>query len=268
MRRLILSVALLACFAAPSQAAQGMNLRWDACMGDGGVLNKNFACDTNVGSEQLVVSFQTDSVFAPVSGVEFSILVRSPLGSINSWWQFKSSGTCRQTALSASAAPLGTPVTCEPLWAGLASGGLTAYGPYTGYGFVDQYRILGVYAVAPSNLVTIAPDIEYFLFRLTLTHAKTVGAGSCEGCTSPVCLGLEYLDFTRPATYNPNRITIATETSPLSSAATWQGSPVVSDFYHREGYYTWQTRDYRVIGCQTTSRSQNRTWGSIKSLYR
>lgn len=267
MRRALLTALLLTSLASAAHATQGMNLRWDACMGDGGVLNKNFACDTNTGSEQLVVSFQTDSVFAPVSGVEFSILVRSPLGTINNWWQFKTTGTCRQTALSASPVPLGAAVNCEPLWAGTASGGLTAYGQYSGYGFADQYRILGVFAVAPSNLVTIDPDIEYFLCRVSMSHAKTVGTGSCEGCASPVCLGIEYLDFTRPTTYNPNRITIATETSPLSSAATWQGSPIVSDFFHREGYYSWQTHDYRVIGCQTTSRAKSHTWGSIKSLY-
>jgi hypothetical protein len=156
MRRTLLAALVLCCFATAAHAAQGMNLRWDACMGDGGVLNKNFACDTNTGSEQLVVSFQTDSVFAPVSGVEFSILIRSPLGAINNWWQLKNSGTCRQTALSASAAPLGTPVNCEPLWAGIASGGLTGYGQYFGYGFADQYR-LSAFAVAPANLVTIDP---------------------------------------------------------------------------------------------------------------
>jgi len=33
-----------------AMAAQGMNLAWDHCMGDGGVQNQNFACNTNIGA--------------------------------------------------------------------------------------------------------------------------------------------------------------------------------------------------------------------------
>ena len=42
-------------------AFAGVNLRWDQCFSDGGVQNKTFACNTNVGVERLVMSLVLDS---------------------------------------------------------------------------------------------------------------------------------------------------------------------------------------------------------------
>ena len=38
-------------------AAPGIAMRWDRCYGEGGTANKDFACNTNQGSERLVLSF-------------------------------------------------------------------------------------------------------------------------------------------------------------------------------------------------------------------
>ena len=47
---LVVLPALLAVVSA-AHAGSGVNLRWDRCLGDAGVFNKNFACNTNSGSE-------------------------------------------------------------------------------------------------------------------------------------------------------------------------------------------------------------------------
>src|SRR6185369_5028354 len=37
--------------------AAGLAVRWNTCLGDGGIANASFACDTNAGSERLLASF-------------------------------------------------------------------------------------------------------------------------------------------------------------------------------------------------------------------
>src|SRR5690349_1796199 len=58
-RALLLALPALLAVASAAHAA-GVSLRWNDCYGDGGVQNKNFACDTNAGSQTLVGSFTLD----------------------------------------------------------------------------------------------------------------------------------------------------------------------------------------------------------------
>ena len=104
MRRFARSlVALLALLALASRvhASAGVNLRWDQCLGDGGVPNRNFACNTNAGSEALVGSFVLASDFANATGLQVTVLLAvgsAPL--LPAWWEFKNAGTCRAASLS------------------------------------------------------------------------------------------------------------------------------------------------------------------------
>jgi len=53
-----LAALLVLAFALTARAAStppGVSLRWDNCFSDGGVANKDFACDTNSGSEMAMV---------------------------------------------------------------------------------------------------------------------------------------------------------------------------------------------------------------------
>jgi hypothetical protein len=47
-----------------------LNLRWDKCFGDGGVQYRDFACDTNVGVELLVGTFELAADLQAVNGLE------------------------------------------------------------------------------------------------------------------------------------------------------------------------------------------------------
>lgn len=266
MRRLLLSLLASSCLATTAgsaHAAQGMNLRWDACLGDGGVRNKNFACDTNTGSEQLFVSFQLDSAFAPVSGVELYMNITTPAGLPGTWWQFKNAGSCRQTALVPSSAPLVPGGSCVDYWQGLAAGGLTAYGP--DYGRSGVNRLSAIYALPPVAMASLDAGTEYFCMRFTITHAKTVGTGSCQGCLDPVCLGLERMLIDRPAGYGT--LALAEETTPGSSTASWQGAATSSTRVDRNNPY-FPNWFYRTLTCSAATPARNQTWGSIKSLYR
>jgi hypothetical protein len=94
----IMTVALAAS-AHAATTPPGVNLRWDSCYADGGVINKTFACDTNTGSERLVMSFVLDADMLDVSGQEIRVFIKSVNPTLPSWWALKNAGTCRVTSL-------------------------------------------------------------------------------------------------------------------------------------------------------------------------
>lgn len=263
MRRTLLAALLLMCLTPAAHAAQGMNLRWNSCLADGGVRNRTFACNTNTGSEQLFLSFKLDSAFAPVTGIEFSLQLTTPAGPPGSWWQFKNVGTCRQTALSASAIGFPSGPSCVDYWQGQASGGLTAFlfSPF------PPSRMLGVFAVPEQAWAALDPGTEYYAARLAITHAKTVGTASCQGCLDPVCIGLERIKLTRPA--GVGNLTLSTETETNSSTVNWQGGSAGSTHVVDIRYFGDQIIDdsRRDLTCAAAVPARNGTWGSIKSLY-
>lgn len=261
MRRAILAVLALCCFATTAHAAQGVNLAWDACYGDGGVRNKAFACDTNAGSEQLFVSFLLDSVVTPVTGLELTLMVTTPAGAPDSWWQFKTSGSCRATALAASAAPLVPSESCVDFWQGQAAGGIAGYSLVA---FAGAYRLSAILALPQPYWALLGDGTEYFAMRLVLSHTKTVGTGACPGCFEPVCIGIEGLRLTRPVGYGDIRL--ADETSFGSSTVNWQGAAAGSRLVVDPVYPDTRPK-YRIVTCASATPARNSTWGSIKSLY-
>ena len=69
----------LATSALAAPTLPGVNIRWDNCFADGGVMNKTFACDTNTGADLAVLSLQLDTGMAPAVGRQ---IIRGVLGSI------------------------------------------------------------------------------------------------------------------------------------------------------------------------------------------
>ncbi len=122
---LVLPLAAIALPLAPSARAAttppGVNIRWDHCYDDGGTLNKTFACDTNSGSERLVVSFVLAEPLANVNGTEIAIEVMASGATLPSWWQYRNFGACRQTALAITEALPSGSTNCTDWANGLAS---------------------------------------------------------------------------------------------------------------------------------------------------
>src|SRR5262245_6411620 len=123
MRRALLCFSLTLLGFASLAHAGAVNLRWNQCWGDGGVVNKNFACDTNVGSHVLVASFVPDApVFPPQTpfaavGLEsmLDIAVASPV--LPAWWDGpKDPGSSRQLASAPRSRP---PRPRSTVWTGL-----------------------------------------------------------------------------------------------------------------------------------------------------
>ena len=268
------SSALMASSAnAAAVSPPGVNLRWDNCYGDGGAWNKNFACDTNSGSEALVCSFELDQSFSEASGAEIYLDLSSQSVSLPPWWTYKNAGACRQASLGAAflTAPPGSRNCID--WAqGQGMGGIAAYA--VGYHGPSTARIIAGIAVPPSGLVTLVPGQEYFALSVTINHAKTVGTGSCAGCTVPVCIFLQRIVIvTPPVAGQPSRDLLLERGANDSGSqyATWQnGYPINIQRECDPPPYETCFKHYNSFDCvlATPTSSRGSTWGRVKSLYR
>ncbi len=242
---------LLALTAGVAAAGQGVNIRWSACYGDGGVINRNFACNTNLGSNVLVGSFEVGNPVLRVSGNEIVVDIASASSALPAWWAFRNAGTCRQTSLSFNTTIAATAVNCFDWSNGQSAGGIGAYnigarGPNTA-------RIVAATAVPVSGLADLFPATEYFTYNLVINNAKTVGTGACAGCAVAVCIVFNSVNLTTPIAANNVFLTGPTNGFD-SDFTTWQGGGGVIV----QG----------VPGCGAATPTRNSTWGGVKSLYR
>jgi hypothetical protein len=248
---ILLCGTLLALTATAASAAQGVNLRWGACFGDGGAFNRNFACNTNNLNHGLVGSFELGGDLLSVSGNEIIIDLAADSPVLPAWWEVRSPGVCRSASLSFNTTISGSAVNCFDWGAGLSVGGIGAYN--IGIAGPNTARIVAASAVPPTALQDLFGATEYFSFNAVVNSAKTVGTGACAGCTTPVCIVFNSLNLTTPVAANNRKLTGPTNGTD-SNFCTWQGggNPTSS----------------RGSGCPGATPTRSTTWGSVKSLYR
>lgn len=237
---------------APRARAAGVNLAWNDC-GNFGSCNQTFACDTNgPGVFTLVGSFVPPEGVTQFVGEELVVDFLANGAQIPDWWQFKNTGTCRQTAFNASVDFFSGPDHCLDYWQGQGAGGIAAWrvGGAIGSGYPANYGRLTMAFAVPPNLVTgLDSSAEYYAFKLTFTKAKTVGTGACAGCDVPVAAVFSSCRLVQPAGVGD---------FPLTQWQDW-------------AFASWQNATYHVYdvgySCPPVP-AKNKTWGSIKSLYR
>lgn len=241
---LVSCLAFLSFAAAASPApAGGINLAWNDCYGAGGVINRNFACDTNVGINDLYISFEPPVSIPDVNGSYAFIDLVSAGSTLPSWWQFKNPGSCRQILLSATTAITGT---CPDMLQGLGVPDIASYNVTANVPQIplNRARIVAQVYSPDSVAFPVSPGTEYSVLRIRIANALTVGT-ACTGCTVPVCLVL-------------SKVLIASSNSgdfPLTN-------PLASQ------YVTWQGGGIGGLGCPLETPTVNRTWGQVKSIYR
>src|SRR5512134_244708 len=126
MRAPVALLLPLLLFATAAQAIP-IKLRWNACWGDGGVMNRNFACDTNSQAHVLVGSFVSPVDFFDTVGNEAIVDLAVAGGSLPPWWQFRNTGSCRQTSLNLSTVLSLPSENCVDWAQGQAIGGIADY---------------------------------------------------------------------------------------------------------------------------------------------
>jgi hypothetical protein len=128
MRRLAqVGIAFFLLSTTAAHAAQGVNLRWSSCFGDGGTVNRNFACDTNAGTNVLVGSFELGTPLAQVSGNEMTLWLRFGSLGLPAWWAFTKEGFCRQASLALGTALPPAAQNCVDWAGGQSAGGIGDY---------------------------------------------------------------------------------------------------------------------------------------------
>ena len=252
MKKVTLLCGMLLAVASVASAAQGTNLRWNACFGDAGAINRAFTCTTNGAPNHLLVaSYELGAALPQTSGQEVVIDIAAAAATLPAWWQFKNVGTCRTASLSMNFVISASALACADWASGGASGGIGAYnigarGPNTA-------RIVAAIAVPGTGLVDQFAATEYFSNNVLINNAKTVGLGACAGCLTPVCIVFNSIKLTTQVAANDRSISGPTNGTD-SNYATWQGGgvPVVGT----------------VTGCAQATPTRNTTWSSVKSLYR
>ncbi|MFM8559493.1 MAG: hypothetical protein ACKOC6_07810 [bacterium] len=234
-----------------ASAHAGVNLRWNKCFGEGtGVVNRNFACDTNAGSELLVGSFLSPQTLTNVTRCEAIVDIAVPGSALPAWWQMGAAG-CRSGAVSMDVTMDPSNLACEDWSGGLAAGSLTSY--QTGVRGSNTARVIMSSEVPAANAQMFIAYVEYFLYNLRIQHSASTGTGACAGCSTPACIIFSCLNVTRSGSTAPVTIFSATNATD-SNYSTWQGggAPTVGG----------------VTGCPAATPTRNTTWGAVKSMYR
>jgi len=231
MKKAILLCGMLLAASATLASAAGINFRWDACFGDGGVQNKTFACNINSpASVRMIGSFVLDADLADVSGTEMVVDLQAGSPTLPAW-----------------IAAWGTGTNCFDWASGQATVAIAAY-QLAKHGLPNEARILSISAVPVSALGQLFGTFEYSTMALSVNELATVGTGSCEGCSTPVCLVYNSVNITTSG--NLNNTLLTQEASPGSNICTWQGGAIGGN------------------GCPGATPTRNATWGSVKALYR
>lgn len=243
---LMLSFAMLA-------HAGEVRLRWIACAGDGGAANRDFACNTNTGSEVLVASFAPTTTVTDVLGIRANVAMAFAGTTVPAWWRFRAPGSCRINALTIGTALPPTAVNCVE-W----GGGSGSSSTYTTGTFIPNGAMLDVTSPAfPLTPFEIPSGQEYFAFTINLSHANTVGTGACAGCTAPGCMTLQSIELLRLEPAPPVRL--FGFTGVRQETVTWQGGAGVAVPNFGGAGYTY---------CSGATPARASTWGAVKSLYR
>jgi hypothetical protein len=244
---LLLSLAWLALTASIASAG-GLKLAWNECLGAGGVSNRTFACNTNVGSNDLYVSFDPPQDIADVNGLNAHVdLLDESSAALPGWWQLKNAFSCRPFSLSAP----DITGSCDSIWSAQRSPGIAAYVVNA----VDPTRelnralILGSVGVNPVDAVAVHPGTEYIAMVIRFDNRKTTGLGACNGCQDRICFVLSQVDII--TNNNAGDITMRSCGGRTGDPCPCPGAPGTS--------VTWQ-------GSETPTL--NRTWGQVKTLYR
>jgi len=246
MKKTLLLTGVLLALTATVASAAGINLYWNECSSGTApapATNKVFTCASNAGTNNMYASFDPPAGVNELNGNNLILDLQSSTNPLPQWWRFKNAGTCRLTSLSSNSVFAASGLCADP-WSGGTSG-ITAY--LDNFGGNPQRARMGA-SISIATGGPVSSGTEYYSLVIAINNAKTVGTGSCAGCQDPVCVVLNEIKLTQPAG--------ASGGSPVLT------NPLTSNFV------TWQAYPIGAGGCPGVTPTVNRTWGSVKSIYR
>ena len=197
-----------------------LDLTWDDCPSGAAQSLKTFDCTINVGPSHILVAAATlPDAYSDLLGVEAEIELFSPtVPALPDYWHVEPAGCSSNRAVFSPEPVTGS---CDPMWLGLAVGGISRVEWPVG-GDPRRMRVRIVNSVpepASSTGGTASP-----LFALAFTRSRTVGTGACAGCLTPVAFWLRSVRLVRGVA-GSGEITapdLMLSAPALSSTAFWQ----------------------------------------------
>jgi len=242
-KTLLMAGALLALTVGVASAQSGINLSWNDC-GTFGLLQKNFACNSNTAASHVMYASAITGVDMPqLNGQAGGLDMQTNQASLSNWWQFNTGG-CRFNSpsyLSANFDFTSASGNCFDPWLGGAAGGIS-FTP--GFNGPNRARIRTVCAIPGSTAIDGVS--EYYFFKVGIGNARTTGLGSCAGCLDGACIVLNSIQVTQPAGVGDYTLTL----------------PITRN------YIQWQAGGNIGGECPAATPTRSATWGSVKSLYR
>jgi len=256
MKKLLVLTSALLVLGASIASAQGINLAWRNCIAvtagaTSAQANVANACDGGGLVYKGVMSFVAPSALVQFVGVQMVVDLQTDQPTLPDFWRM-GVGECREGSFvfPASLSGIGNTTTCRNPWAGGNTGG--GY-QYTSGFEGDPARARVLFAFARDTDVQLAAGQQYVAGVFTVDTFKDIdaGDGECVGCLSPACIVLNQVELYQ----------VAGQTLPqqdiyyLNTAGTRQ-------------YVTWQGGAIPGTGCPAETPAKNKTWGSVKALYR
>ncbi len=253
MSRIAPVVVLLLLLSIPAYAG-GVNLAWGTgCWAENPTSLITFACDTNTGTTVMTGSFVLDRDMPLFQAAAATIDMQSASTTLPDWWQMYHAGSCREASLGVSGDFTLAPGGCADPWLSSAYGGVAAYQtqayppPFPmNTPAANRARLKVVFLRTITN--PLEAGVEYYDFRASVNHQKSVGAGACAGCSTPAAFVLNLIDVEAfvPELNHPYQQALLT-------------TPVAN------GCIYWQAVTGGLCGA---TPARNPTWGQVKSLYR
>jgi len=245
MRKSILGVLVLLAVAVPTARAGGSNISFGTgCWAENPASSQTFACDVNTGSVAFTASSTLNNPIPDLVGFDVRVDGEA-LALLPDWWQLAGAGSCRGGGLVASGEfDVAPQVACTDLYGGQAIAGVTHYWtalnapPHVGP--PPSRFTLRVYTSLAEPVMAEA-GVEYYVCRVRISYAKTVGADACAGCAAPLAMALMGV------------VAMGAESGSFSI-----GRP------SENWCLTWQNG---APPC-TAVPAHNVTWGQVKTLYR
>ena len=252
-KKLLAFAAFLALCAGPAGAA-GINLGWNDCpAGAGYSLTRTSLCNVNTGTNTMFVSFVAPPNVLAMSAAEVVIdLQTGTAGALQPWWSMRASAPlgCRTAAMTQSADFTAGPFSCFDYWAGGASAGVSMDAP-TGN---NRARIKALPALPAGSpgITSVAEGTEVYVIKVNVNNSKTVGLGSCAGCSDEACIVLNSIKINQPVGPPADGVSIFLSNPATSQHVIWQA---------------WTSIDPNNQ-CPLVTPARRQTWGSIKAIYR
>jgi len=235
---LTLTAAMLVCASVAMAGGVNLNAGADAfgCAPVAGITN---TCTSSTGSIVLVGSVvpSRDLVGFAASGVILD--VQSAAATLPDFWRLDA---CRLG--KAVIAFDGTIGTCGTIWDAALGSALPVSAWQYNASLPARIRLNAGAAVAePYNFTGGA---ELAVFKLTITKALTTGTGACTGCLTGACIVLNEVSLQEVGVTNYLK----------ESASAGQN------------YVVYNNANGTSPLCPQSTPTQNRTWGSVKAMYR